>query len=105
MNIQIPNNLVVFRRVHANGNKGQWHIHVGASSNGFTAHTHPTFPLWWGSQSHKAVCGAREDERQNSHGFTFDGRLEFSTLGEVNKICPACMPILKQYPELSELAK
>lgn len=100
MNIQIPPDVIVFRRLHDSGYKGNWHILAKSSSNGFTYRSHPDYPEWYDSQTHTAVCGTKEDDRQNSHGFIFDGKVEWSMLGEVKKLCLACMPILKYYPDL-----
>lgn len=101
MNIQIPSDLRVFRRLHDNGHKGNWHILAKSSNNGFVPKSHPLYSEWWDSETHTAVCGTKEDGRQNSHGFVFDGKLEWSTLGKIKTICPSCMPILKVYPELA----
>lgn len=102
MNIQIPHDLKVFRRLHNTGHKGNWHIFARSSNNGFVEKTHPLYSQWWDSETHEAVCGVKEDGRENSHGFTFDGKLEWSTLGRIKAICPSCMPILKHHPELAD---
>ena len=95
MNLTIPPETKVFRRVHDYGHKGNWHILDKISKNGFTQKSHPEYPDWWNSCTYIALCDHPEDDRESKYGFFFDGFLEFSTVGEIKKVCPSCWPFQK----------
>lgn len=92
MILTIPPETVVFRRVIDDAHKSQWHILASTKGNGFTRKSHPDYETWWASSTWIGLCKRREDDRLSGYGFTFDGWVEFSTLGEINKVCLSCWP-------------
>ena len=90
MNLAIPPETKVFRDVTKGGNKGRWHILRMVKDNGFTQKLNPSRPLWWGTKTYIAVCLRRLDNRLPD-----GGTVEFSTVGEIKKVCPSCWPFQK----------
>jgi|GEM_PF-5644689 len=92
MKLEIPQETVVFHRIKNDGKKSNWHILSFTSNNGFTSKTNPEHPDWWDSKSYIGLCGKREDGRI----YAWNGTIEFSTIGEINKICNSCFPYYKK---------
>jgi len=83
MILSIPPSAKVFRRAG-----GAWHILAKVSDNGFDPKSHPTLSRLWGTVTHISLCGiARYSDT--------DTAKEFSTVGEIRKICPSCWPYSK----------
>ena len=90
MNLTIPPETKVFRWVTDGKKAGAWHILAFIRWNGFTQKYNPSRPEWWDSKTFTALCKQRMDSRMPD-----GGTIEFSTVGEIKKVCPSCWPFQK----------